>query len=156
MPLTAGAMTILQGLIAAYAPQALPTEELTCLAQNVWYEARGSSVEDKLAVAHVTMNRVRADRWADTICGVVWAPRQFSWTHDGRSDRVHLGNPIDQGAWEETVIVALAVAYGTHAPEDDPTAGATHYHATYVKPAWADRLEFTVQVDDHLFYASAD
>jgi spore germination cell wall hydrolase CwlJ-like protein len=146
-------MSVLQAVIAANPPApAVETQELVCLAQNVWYEARGSSIEDKLAVAHVTLNRVERREWADTICGVVWQDRQFSWTHDGKADHVDLGdpiNPIDREAWETTALVALAAAYGT---AEDPTDGATHYHASYVSPAWADRLEFVIQIDDHLFY----
>ena len=29
---------------------------------------------------------------------------------------------------------------------------ATHYHAYYVKPHWADHLEKITRIDSHIFY----
>ena len=34
----------------------------------------------------------------------------------------------------------------------DITLGATHYHANYVRPYWADKLKYTVTYGSHLFY----
>jgi len=34
----------------------------------------------------------------------------------------------------------------------DPTEGATHYHATYVRPAWAKTKTKTTRIDRHIFY----
>ena len=47
-------------------------DELHCLAKNVYHEARGESKAGKLAVAHVTLNRVHSDEFPDTVCGVVY------------------------------------------------------------------------------------
>ena len=71
--------------------------EIHCLALNIYHEARGESLEGRLAVAAVTMNRVRDKRFPDRVCEGVWQPRQFSWTHDGRSDR-----PREAKAWKRS------------------------------------------------------
>ena len=147
------AMRLLQAVVAAQISTAsVPTdrtEQVTCLAHNIWFEARGSSVEDQLAVAHVVLNRVADPRYPGDVCDVVWQPKQFSWTHDGRSDRVRFENPIDRRVWKELVQLSMAAMAGAL---EDPTGGATHYHADYVRPAWAGRMDLLIQIDDHLYY----
>jgi len=38
-----------------------------CLAQNIYYESRGSNLADMAAVANVVMNRTKDRRYPDTI-----------------------------------------------------------------------------------------
>jgi spore germination cell wall hydrolase CwlJ-like protein len=125
--------------------------ELSCLAQAVWFEARGSSFADKLAVGQVVLNRVASTDHADTVCGVIWEPNQFSWTNDGLADVVKIENRIDEDAWLDSVLASLT-AYKADVP--DLTEGATHYHAIYVDPAWADKLHERGQIGEHLYYAT--
>lgn len=147
------AMQLLQAVVAAQISTApLPPDKLqsvACMAQNMWFEARGSSFEDQLAVANVVLNRVRDTRYPNDICEVIWQPYQFSWTHDGRSDKVRLRSPRDQRIWERIVATAAAAVDGE---VRDPTGGATHYHANYVRPFWASRLKRLVQIDRHIYY----
>jgi spore germination cell wall hydrolase CwlJ-like protein len=147
------AMRLLQAVVATQISTAsVPPDDIesvTCLAQNIWFEARGSIVDDQLAVAHVVLNRVEDPRYPDDVCAVVWQPKQFSWTHDGRSDRVSFANPIDRRIWKTLVQLAVAVMAGEVA---DPTGGATHYHADYVQPYWAGKMDLLIRIDDHLYY----
>jgi spore germination cell wall hydrolase CwlJ-like protein len=151
------AMRLLQAVVAAQLGTApAPSdniEEVTCLAQNIWFEARGSSVDDQLAVAHVVLNRVADPRYPDEVCEVVWQPKQFSWTHDGLSDRVRFANSIDRRVWKELVQVAIGAISGRL---EDPTGGATHYHADYVQPYWAGSMNLLIRIDDHLYYTTED
>ena len=122
---------------------------LMCLAVNVYFEARSDSMEGQYAVAHVVMNRVQSHRFPNDVCSVVTQQRkgrtcQFSWYCDGKSD-----TPNDPEAWAWAVLVAYDVLRG-YVP--DVTKGATHYHATYVKPSWAKRLDKTVEYGSHIFY----
>ncbi len=147
------AMQLLQAVVAVQLASApLPAErtrEVSCLAQNIWFEARGSSPADQRAVAHVVLNRVESRHYPDDICEVVWQPKQFSWTHDGRSDRVRFGNGRDRAVWKGIVETAMAATAGTSV---DPTGGATHYHAVYVRPAWSSRMRALTRIDDHIYY----
>jgi spore germination cell wall hydrolase CwlJ-like protein len=127
--------------------------DLTCLALNVYYEARGEPEAGRHAVAEVTMNRVASRRYAGTVCGVVyqkeWDPLRkryvsaFSWTEfdsmpDPRGEQW-------QQAWE----AAEAVYYGRRAPMLD---GAMLYHATYIKPSWARGKRPVARIGRHVFY----
>ena len=119
---------------------------LTCLAMNIYFEARSENFVGQLAVAQVTLNRVEDERYPDNICDVVWEPKQFSWTHDGKSDKMR-----DTEARETAYSIAdLALNGGRVAFIDD----ATHYHATYVSPWWirAKSLTYRTRVGNHLFY----
>tara|TARA_R110000868_G_scaffold27797_3_gene105021 strand:+ start:1047 stop:1460 length:414 start_codon:yes stop_codon:yes gene_type:complete len=129
-----------------------------CLAMNLYHETRGETLAGNIAVGYVTMNRVVDKRYPDTICGVVHQAKyhgwdlvnpirhrcQFSWYCDGISD-----NPQDGKAMLESVILAQHIIAGT---VTDISEGATHYHATYVNPYWAEDMFLVLEIDQHLFY----
>ena len=131
---------------------------LTCLALNVYHESKNQSLIGQIAVAQVTMNRVRDERYPNNVCDVVkqgltykWNPSipirnkcQFSWYCDGKSDK-----PRDDHAWDKAMLVAHGVYYGNL---DDFVEGATHYHAHYVLPSWASTKTYITRIDDHIFY----
>jgi len=118
---------------------------LTCMALNVYFEARGETLLGQLGVAETTINRVKSPRYPDTVCEVVWQRKQFSWTHDGKSDK-----PTDSNAWAQAQEVARIVLEneGTTFIGED----ITHFHADYVRPYWAGSYEKVAQVGTHIFY----
>ena len=118
-------------------------EDLECLARNVYYESRGEPLVGQYAVAEVTMNRVRAPQFPDTVCGVVHARGAFSWTY--RSD---LADPYGY-EWRRARAVAESVYSNIEAPLVN---GALFYHATYVSPDWARTKSQVALVGRHLFY----
>lgn len=137
---------------SAYSRQS-DMRDLTCLAFNVYFEARGEPEAGQYAVAEVTMNRVHSGRYPDTVCGVVhqqnWDPLRkryvsaFSWNE--LDERPSLEDETYRRAWE----VAEAVYYGRHTPT---LAGALHYHATHIKPSWARRNKPVARIGRHVFY----
>ena len=130
-------------------------KQIHCLAQNIYFEARGEPTTGQLAVAMVTMNRVRSKRFPSTVCGVVWQKRQFSWTHDGKSDR-----PTDKKAWRLAKQIARFVYYKYDQFRTlsngalDLTKGALHYYAPKLAdPYWAQRKQVTRKIGGHVFLA---
>ena len=120
--------------------------ELRCLAMNVYYEARGESRRGQLAVAAVTLNRKRSRYYPDSVCGVVWQPRQFSWT-----DQDIWHRPRDRRAWRRAMTLARE-AFQDKVPL--PVIKATHFHAHYVLPQWSSKMKRVVRIGNHLFYDS--
>ena len=121
-----------------------------CLVETLYHEARGEGREGMLAVGAVVLNRKASVAYPDTVCGVVRQSDdlgrcQFSWFCDGRSDALPTG-----GAVRQAEAVAEALLAGT----DDPTGGATSFHAARVRPAWADELSETARIGRHVFYAA--
>ena len=123
-----------------------------CLALNTYHEAKNQSLVGQVATAQVVMNRVADSRYPNTVCEVVkQGPKykgsdvpvrhkcQFSWFCDGKSDEPRK----DSKEWFKAKEYARIVLSGRIVL--DVTEGATHYHATYVKPSWAktkqERLE---------------
>lgn len=151
--LSATAATPLSYIPVSYIKTHLPDREVQCLAKNIYFEARNQDEYGKFGVAQVTLNRVDSPRFPDSICKVVFQPSklpqkrhlcQFSWYCDGIPDRIH--NKIQ---YEESKRIAiLAILHR----DRDITGGATHYHASYVRPWWAKKLERTVKLGDHIFY----
>ena len=125
------------------------TSAVMCLALNVYYEARNQDdIKAQAAVAQVVMNRVNNKHYPDTVCAVVKQKKnnicQFRWYCDGKSD-------VPQNA--KAFLIAQIIAYnvlGGH--YIGLVENATHYHATYVHPYWADSLEETVTIGSHIFY----
>lgn len=139
----------------------------TCLAKNIYWEARNQPLRGMIAVALVTRNRVNDWRYPDNYCAVVeqgptrpsWKDNtvlipvrhrcQFSWFCDGKSDVVP---NIDKEVWSIARIIAMKVINTHSGYFPDFTDGATHYHATYVYPEWAETKTKTRQIGDHVFY----
>jgi len=124
---------------------------LTCIALNVYHEARSEPMAGQYAVAHVVLNRVAHESFPDDACKVVYQGYskgkhkcQFSWYCDGKSD-----TPREKTHWLYAQVVAHNVIRGFH---KDNTEGATHYHANYVSPWWNKHYDKTVTHGSHIFY----
>jgi len=124
--------------------------ETECLAKNIYFEANTESVEGKLAVATVTMNRVQSHIFPKTVCGVVLDQSsrgcQFSWVCDGKSDIVR-----DRHAYMESVRIAEDVLLSNRRSRII-TPDVLYYHANYVNPAWARTKKLFTTIGAHLFY----
>ena len=130
-----------------------------CLALNTYHEAKNQSLVGQVATAQVVMNRVADSRYPNTVCEVVkQGPKykgsdvpvrhkcQFSWFCDGKSDEPKK----DSKEWRMAQEYARIVLSGRIVL--DVTEGATHYHATYVKPSWAKTKTRTTRIESHIFY----
>ncbi|MDH4985960.1 cell wall hydrolase [Aminobacter anthyllidis] len=125
--------------------------EQTCLANGVYFEARGESLRGQAAVAQVILNRVRNPAYPGSICGVVyqndgWFNRcQFSFACDGIKDRV-----ANASHYKTAQDVAMAVTAGKiFIPE---VGSSTHYYANYVNPGWARGMKKMTKIGLHIFY----
>ena len=127
--------------------------DLRCLAQNVYFEARGEPLDGQRAVAEVTLNRQRSPNFPHTVCEVVfdtrWDPLRrrlvahFSWT-----EIEALSQPAGP-AWEQAKVVATAAYDDTYQPI---VPGALFYHATSVHPDWAKTKRVVATIGNHIFY----
>lgn len=126
-------------------------KERYCLTQNIFFEARGESEIGQEAVARVTLNRMTSEKYPDTICGVVWQNKQFSWTHDGKPDKPSQ-NVLEQKAWEKAEQISQKVLYDYITNQNDITDGAIMYHADYVNPYWTKSFTQVATIDSHIFY----
>lgn len=119
----------------------LDLNEVQLLALCIWSEARGEPYLGKLAVGHVVQNRVAAQSWfGQTMGAVILKPWQFSWFNEPTGPV-----QVDDACLAIADLTARNVTI-------DPTGGATHFHADYVKPDWAALMKFTGQIGRHLFY----
>ena len=123
------------------------TEALICLAATIYFEARGEPLDGQVAVAKVVMNRVESPNYPNTVCGVVTQKRKSVCAFSFNCDKINL-SVQDSRAWTNAVRIASLVYRGKL---KDPTKGATHYHATYVYPQWAEGA-VAVAIGNHLFY----
>jgi|SRR5690554_812692 spore germination cell wall hydrolase CwlJ-like protein len=130
---------------------AVSDKELWCLSTAIYFEARGESYRGQVAVAQVVLNRVKDHRYPDTICGVVFQNQnrrnscQFSFACDGIPETI-----TDRKSWEQAEDIASRFTDGQLYLTE--VADATHYHATYVRPAWAPRMNKVTQIGLHVFY----
>jgi spore germination cell wall hydrolase CwlJ-like protein len=119
-------------------------EQWRCLTEALYFEARGENDRGVFAVAEVILNRVDSPAFPGSVCGVIGQAGQFSYRFDGASDAIR-----DQASWDRVGRVARLMLDG--APRT-LTGGATYYHTTAVRPAWARRFAQTAQIGPHLFY----
>lgn len=134
-------------VVTRAAPRKVDARTQHCLAQVMYWEARGEGQQGMVAVASVVLNRVEDDRFPETVCGVVYQggetpPCQFSWWCDGKTD-----DPTNPTTWAETL--SLANTLLTTRPLD-PTDGALFYHNTSIQDPWSRQL--TARIGNHIFY----
>ena len=124
------------------------SRDLKCLAQNIFFEAGTESMLGKIAVGQVTINRVKIGHWGETICEVVNAKNQFSWTN-----RDNLSIDRESKNYKDSFLAAKKVLQERKRLRI--LRSALFYHADYVQPNWADRSQRVGKIGAHVFYNGA-
>lgn len=133
-------------------PEAKGDEQWRCLSEALYFEARGETVKGQFAVGEVIVNRVQSSLFPGTLCAVIKQGTgrkyqcQFTYTCDGYKDVIR-----EREAYTRVSKVARAVIDGTEG-SGGLTDGATYYHTSAVRPAWARRFKNTARIGVHLFY----
>ena len=132
-------------------------KEIGCLARNVYYEARGESLQGQKAVALVTLNRVESPMFPDTICGVVNERKkvakrgvvcQFSWRCESHTNpKKH----IKQSHESYQAAITAILDYDS-LTQTLVTADTLFFHAAHVRPFWRKVKQRLAQIDNHIFY----
>lgn len=138
----AGSLAELVDRMPADAPL---SNDLECLAEAIYFEARGEPLAGQLAVGEVIVNRTTSGRYPSDYCSVVTQPGQFSFVRHGRIPSPDEGSP----AWSN----ARAIAQIAHQDLWQSAAGdALYFHARYVRPGWARTKVQLATIDSHIFY----
>ena len=125
--------------------------EEKCLAEAVYFEARGEAVRGQIAVAQVVMNRAFSGKYPTTVCGVVYQNKhrhlacQFTFACDNNPDVIR-----EPDMWDRAKKIAKAMLDGQiWLPE---VGKSTHYHAYYVHPSWVSEMTKLYKFGVHTFY----
>lgn len=139
----------------------LDPQEFACMQTNIFYEARNEKSDLAFAaVGFSVVNRMENKHYPSTACAVVQQKNfnsrkgrwtcMYSWFCDGKSDVPNLSNPIERRAWERSGEIAAQIM---KKEIDNPIAGATMYHATYINPPWDYRkLVKLTTIGTHTYY----
>lgn len=142
--------TVIQNLSSRINNLSFIQKEAVCLAQNIYFEAGNQSTKGREAVAAVTLNRVKDQRFPKTTCGVVFQNNkngcQFSWTCDNKPDVI-----TNEKVFGEALSIAQDFLTGRKSSRIIST-DVVYYHADYVKPKWAEEKKFAGAVGAHVFY----
>ena len=125
--------------------------EHKCLSEVIYYEARGEGAGGQKAIAEVVFHRMNRGAYGHSICAVVYEGKghpgcQFSFTCNGQIKR-----PKQMAAWRESEQLAAQILTG-QVPLHNATGGALNFHAVTVAPDWADTMDKTTQIGNHVFY----
>ena len=143
-------VVIYDAAFLASQPAATGGDDWQCLAEALYFEARGESIEGMFAVGEVILNRVDSASYPSSLCGVVNQGTgrrnacQFSYTCDGNPTVV-----LERDSWKTVGKIARILMDGT---PRDLTNGATHFHTRAVNPSWSRRFTRTASIGAHLFY----
>ena len=122
-------------------------KELSCMAKNIYHEARSEPVEGQIAVAVVTINRVLHSDFPDSVCDVVYQRNtrvcQFSWVCEGKKV---IRDPV---SYQRALDIARVVLKGEK--YIDKLSNALYYHADYVRPRWGHKTK-VAKIGRHIFY----
>ena len=151
-----------EGLTAATAPRtptkldfavldAMPSAggnaEWHCLAQAIYFEARGEPLAGQIAVAEVVLNRRDAQGFPNSVCGVTNQGCQFSYVCDGISDTMK--SSLARQRSEKLASLMLS------GHERKLTDGALYFHTPAVRPSWSRKFTRTTKIGYHIFYRPA-
>ena len=135
----------LQELVGDMPVEDVLSRDMRCLAQAVYFEARGEPLDGQLAVAKVVINRAASGLYPSDYCSVVTQRKQFSFVRNGHIPQADESSD----AWRR----AKAVAQIAHQDLWQSQAGdALYFHATYVRPGWASQKKQLARIDTHIFY----
>lgn len=125
------------------------TEQTNCLAEAIYFEARNQSVPAQIYVAETVMNRVRSNRYPDTVCEVINQPYQFSFKLEpvGQLQK-KLSNPSRLDTQARTIASQIALQAVSGGFEGLHTA-LHYYNPTKVNPKWAKKFDNSFDLDDH-------
>jgi spore germination cell wall hydrolase CwlJ-like protein len=143
-----------QVIAASTGPDSISADLLAehrCLAEVLYYEARGEGRQGQQAIAEVVFHRMNTGNYGHSICAVVYEGAghpgcQFTFTCNG-----DLTKAKEDAAWRESESLAAEILTG-EAPLKNATAGATNFHAITVTPEWAATMKQTTQIGNHVFY----
>ena len=126
-------------------------EDHDTLARTCYGEARGEPDVGVAAVAWVVVNRVARRAWyGSDIGGVCLKPKQFScWNDDDPNRPLVQGTSLADHNFVRCFCISGLVLLGL---VQDPTDGATHYHALGIFPSWARMMRKTGVVGSQVFY----
>lgn len=123
--------------------------ERTCLAKNIFYEAGVESHAGKIAVAQVTINRLKTGQWGNDVCKVVYAKAQFSWTLEKKKRHATPTGKL----WEDSQRAASQFQKGIRVRSLEHSK---FYHTSYIKtPYWVDPNKKVHKIGQHIFYSTA-
>ncbi len=117
----------------------ISTTELACLTENIYHEARGEPLAGQIMVGRVTINRKHSGKFPNTICGVVYQPKQFSWTLKKKQRK------INKTEWDTAKYAAYSALV------DNKRITVMYYHNLTVAPAWG--RPYIMKIGNHKFYA---
>ena len=123
-----------------------------CLADAVYFEARGEPFKGQQAVAQVVMNRVFSGYYPNDVCGVVYQNSgrhlacQFTFACEGKD----LSKVDEPDMWEQAKKIAKDMLDGKIWLSE--VGHATHYHAYWVHPSWVHEMTKLYKLGVHTFY----
>ena len=141
-------------LLQQLAKQKLLAEE-RCLAEAMYYEARGEGEAGERAIAEVVFHRMKASGYPHSLCGVVYQGAgsghgcQFSFACNGEMLQAK-----NFSSWARAKHLALRILSGIE-QLGNQTADAISFHAVDVEPGWGEQLIRTIQIGNHVFYRPA-
>lgn len=136
-------------------PEAKGSEEVQCLTEALYYEARNVDQKELEAIMSVIYNRKHSMSYPRTYCGVVYQYKQFSYTlTDFQSPQKHARSPEDKLALARVSTLAYKAVYGDFKPSLKPSV--MWYARHYVDNTWVKTFNRVKKFKWHGFYEKVD
>jgi len=127
-------------------------KSVECMAWNLYFEVRGETLPEQIAVAWVPLNRLNKPEFTGDICTNVF---QYGWAGGRRHYQFSWAGMVlgknwkrEDDAWKKMQLVALQV-YRKEIP--DPAKGAVYFHSAALAPGWAPSSK-KIRLGSHVFW----
>ena len=130
-------------------------EQIDCVIEATYFEARGEETEGHKAIVEIIRNRTNNERFPDTFCDVVKQNKQFSYRNGDKKYNLVYNDKIKKAEITNTVYSHLYSIYmgkATVLPEC-----ASHYDGkSFKKPSWSKKMKMVEEIGNHQFYCYPD
>lgn len=119
-------------------------EQVSCLTEAIYHEARGEDFIGQILVGFVIKNRVKSDKFPNDFCQVIEQPWQFSFVHELDTTTMYEEDARDYA--EDIAHIVI----NSYSPLPN---GVLYYHADHMTPNWDfNKLDLYKHHGNHIFY----
>jgi spore germination cell wall hydrolase CwlJ-like protein len=122
-------------------------EDIKCLAYSIYREAGNQTESAQFAVGQVHVNRAREGSWGHSLCQVVYAKAQFSWTLEQRTVSWTPRQSAHFRAMAEALVTGIYV-------KGLESTKILHYHTVELKKKWDAQGKPVAIAGAHIFFAN--
>lgn len=128
------------------------SENIDCVIEAVYHEARGEDKDGWKAVSEIIINRMNNEQFPNTMCEVVKQNKQFSYRNGNKKFKLTYDNPHALYEISTTIYNHIYEIDKNHKNRLLPECAINYDGKSFKKPKWASQMKMVKEIGGHQFY----